>query len=172
MGNKIVIFMLVLAVFVTALGFTNSVDFFGATSYVLDTVSSLTDPLLEGISVLFVGDRFDSDDIIEVVRYFFDDGHYCDIGRKLHGNYVFDSVARYTFLYSTNENVFRYKQFGLLNTITFRYSFTDASGEDVYSFGMFKNSYHWSGTYYDYCLDYQKDSSVDGWTKFNVIPLG
>lgn len=171
MAQKIVIFMIVLAVLVTAFGLSTSVDFFQVSRDVFDRLTAVTDPLVDGISYLFVGASFDADDTIEVVRYFFDDGHYCDVARRLRSN-VLDSVAFYTLVYSTNENVTRYAGFRLLDTLTFKYSFTNAAGDVIYKVGMFKTTYHWTGSYFDYCLDKQKNPSVEGWTKFNVVPLG
>ena len=83
MAKKVLIVMLVMAVAVTSFGVGVGTDFFATAGGMFNRVSSIANPLLDSVKYLFVGDMFEPDDYIDLARYYFDDGHYCDIGKKV-----------------------------------------------------------------------------------------
>ena len=170
MAKKVLIVMLVMAVAVTSFGFGVGTDFFATAGALFYRVSSITNPILDSVRYLFVGDVFEPDDYVELVRYYFDDGHYCDIGRKSIDNYWLGTFYQYRFLYSSNGDVVKYNRFRFTDFFTFQNSFENSVGDSIYKTNIFSTHYLVYMTYYEYCLDYQKNPSTDGWTKYVYLP--
>ena len=170
MAKKVLIVMLVMAVAVTSFGVGVGTDFFATAGGMFNRVLSIANPLLDSVKYLFVGDMFEPDDYIDLARYYFDDGHYCDIGKKVSDNFWIDSFYQYQLVYSSNEKVVRFNSFRVTDLLTFQYSFVNSVGDSIYKTNIFTTRYRTVMTYYEYCLDYKNNPSTDGWTEYVYFP--
>lgn len=165
--KKVVVFMLVLAVFTTALGLSSQKDFFVVSSSVFDKVNFVVMPLYNTLQKVIQPDIFDPDQEICVERYYFNDGAvYCDIA------YVYQfptfNFASRTFLYSSDSKVAGYVRWSLWRTAVrslFTHDYVDSAGETLYSVYPWNVPYILECTYFEYLTDYKLNPSTDGWRR-------
>ena len=152
--------MLLLGVFITAFGIESDPDFFVAFNNVLDPFVSIGEQGLKFVDHMFDDPMFLETDEILVFRFYFDDGHYCDVGRYR------SWFAKEKFLYSSNSAVDRlgYPMFLFLKQP--RRIFYDDNGDEIYKQGITQTLYHLRTTFGDYVRYYRDNSSKEGWTVY------